>query len=779
MSEPTALSESPFVDLRSFEIPTESTASRFAVSSPFVQALAFEEPESGGDTYGPARRILLAELYDEELDDAVYELIGEASSMVQNGVGSRLEASSLRRHFDPLAAEIEGFIQRAADEFGTRDAATISEEEIDDVIGRISAERQLGPGFDQFFGRIKNAVKRAAKGAVSLAKKGINVAMKLGLGPILAKLKKFVRPFIDRILKTAIDRLPVALRPAATQLAGKLKGAVGMELDISAGGDEPAVDVSAIQSEFNEQVASALLGEEGLEPDQEATGWRETGESPEPGIRDLDAARERFVAELERLDDGEDPGPAVEQFIPALLPVVKLGITLAGRKRVVSLLSGMVSQLISRFVGKSSSGALSTALVDAGMKLLGLEVSDADQRHTANAALAATVEETVRTVAALPDAVLDNETLLEGSILRAFEAAAAANLPPLLSEAAYRRRPELVETDSLRGTWIPYPVRGPKRYKKFSRVIRTRITPRVAMAVTTFGEAPLSQYLQEQLGLEPGEDVEAELHLYETQPGTLLGEVARLEALGNGTGDPVEFHPLTQEAAALLVREPGLARSATAAGFSAPKALKVGQRFYSIKLPGQRVAAASGPGAKRARKRRTSVYTVLDFPGDRIRLYLFLSERRAQEMATAVRKQGHAGTVATGLKGLLDRGVASAVGGNISGRIKIIHEALMLDEARGAGFGKVPKAAVQQFAARIGEWTLNALTNYLSTQSARFLAATEDAKEGVTVVVTLANPPGMAAMRKGLGGSSSNGARAPAGAPASVEVDVVPGFTNG
>lgn len=777
MPEPTALSESPFLDLRSFEIPTGSGESRFAVSSPFVQALAFEEPESGGDTYGPARRILLAELYDEELDDAVYELMGEASAMVQNGIGSHLEASSLRRHFDPLAAEIEGLIQRAADEFGTRDAATISEEEIDDVIGRISAERQLGPGFDQFFGRIKNAVKRAAKGAVSLAKKGISVAMKLGLGPILAKLKKFVRPFIDRILKTAIDRLPVALRPAATQLAGKLRGAVGMELDISASGDEPAVDVSAIQSEFNEQVASALLGEEGLEPDQEAAGW--SGESREPGIRDLDAARERFVAELERLDDGQDPGPAVEQFIPALLPVVKLGITLAGRKRVVSLLSGMVSQLISRFVGKASSGALSTALVDAGMKLLGLEVSDADQRHTANAALAATVEETVRTVAALPDAVLDNETLLEGSILRAFEAAAAANLPPLLSETAYRRRPELVETDSLRGTWIPYPIRGPKRYKKFSRIVRTRITPRVAMAVTTFGEAPLSQFLQEQLGLEPGEDVEAELHLYETQPGTLLGEVAHLEALGNGTGDPVEFHPLTQEAAALLVREPGLGRSATAASFSAPSSLKVGQRFYSIKLPGQRVAAASTAGAKRVRKRRTSVYTVLDFPGDRIRLYLYLSERRAQEMAAAVRKQGHAGAVAAGLKAMLDRGVAAAVGGNISGRIKIIHEALTLDEARGAGFGKVSKAAVQQFAGRIGEWTLNALTNYLSTQSARFLAATEDAKEGVTVVVTLANPPGMAGMRKGLGGSSSNGARAPGGAPASVEVDVVPGFTNG
>ena len=71
-------------------------------------------------------------------------------------------------------------------------------------------------------------------------------------------------------------------------------------------------------------------------------------------------------------------------------------------------------------------------------------------------------------------------------------------------------------------------MRGPKRYKKFTRVIRTRITPHSAMTITTFGEAPLAQYLQEQLGLEPGEELEAHVHLYESLPGTLLGEVARL-----------------------------------------------------------------------------------------------------------------------------------------------------------------------------------------------------------------------------------------------------------
>jgi hypothetical protein len=82
------------------------------------------------------------------------------------------------------------------------------------------------------------------------------------------------------------------------------------------------------------------------------------------------------------------------------MPVLKLGMKLAGRKRVVGLLSGLVAKLIGWFVGPQSSGALSTAMVDAGLKLIGLEVSDGDQRRAANAAIAATVEETVRRVAA-------------------------------------------------------------------------------------------------------------------------------------------------------------------------------------------------------------------------------------------------------------------------------------------------------------------------------------------------------------------------------------------
>jgi hypothetical protein len=46
------------------------------------------------------------------------------------------------------------------------------------------------------------------------------------------------------------------------------------------------------------------------------------------------------------------------------------------------------------------------------------------------------------------------------------------------------------------------------------------------------------------------------------------------------------------------------------------------------------------------------------------------------------------------------------------------------------------------------------------------------------MIITLTNAPGMAAMRKALAGAPANGEPGLAGAPASVQVDVVPGFTD-
>jgi hypothetical protein len=56
-------------------------------------------------------------------------------------------------------------------------------------------------------------------------------------------------------------------------------------------------------------------------------------------ISDLNRARSQFVQRLGELWEGEDPTPLVENFIPAILPVLKAGISLAGRSKVVRLIT--------------------------------------------------------------------------------------------------------------------------------------------------------------------------------------------------------------------------------------------------------------------------------------------------------------------------------------------------------------------------------------------------------------------------------------------------------
>jgi hypothetical protein len=777
MPETRGRIESPFVETRSFQLPAEAVRKRNGVASPFVESFLLEHAEPRTDAREAARRVLIAELYDEELDDAIYELVGETAGLVDAGVVPALGAAAVRQRLAPLAQELEGFLQRAADELGPREAASVSESELDEVLSRVSPERFATPGFDHFFGSIKKAVKRVAAGAANLAKKGIEAATTLGLGPLLEKLKGLVRPLLERVLKAAIHRLPVALQPLATKLAGNLPALLRSELDTPGVHGEPAVDLSAIQREFDERVADLLLGEPEVEAEDEAAAWAMESSGGAPGVADLDAARQRFTGELEQLRDGDDALPAVERFIPAILPALQLGIRIVGRKRVVNLLAGLVAKLIGRFVGPSAAGALSTALVDAGMKLLSLETSEADPRRAAMGALAATVEETVRRVAALPDAVLENETLLEGLVVQAFEESAASNLPPMLPPAVYRRRPDLAETDARQGAWIQRPLHGPKRYKKFSRVFKARINPHVAMAVPTFGDAPLAQFLQEQLGVDPGEELDAEVHLYEAMPGMLLPEVARLESNGHAAAALAEFHPLTREAAGLLAGEPRLARPMHAASLDGPGKLSVGDRFFRIAVPGRRVASFTGPGGKGRLLPPSGAQTVFDFPRDEVRLYLFLGERRAQEIAATLRGEAHAGAVATTLKGYLERAAAAAATG--AGRVRVIHGAVRPDESRGAALKYVPRSQLEAFAGRIGNWTLAALTDFLSAQPARFVTATEDSQDGVTVVVKLAGAPGMKGMRQALDGAAATAEPATGSAPASVQVDVVPGFTNG
>ncbi len=103
----------------------------------------------------------------------------------------------------------------------------------------------------------------------------------------------------------------------------------------------------------------------------------------------------------------------------------------------------------------------------------------------------ATLEETLVRVASLPNHVLDNQQLLEGFTLEAFEQAAAANLPALFADATYKKRPELLE-GGVNASWVMVPLRRP-RYKRCSRTFNVTITPHMAEAIEGFDGASLSE----------------------------------------------------------------------------------------------------------------------------------------------------------------------------------------------------------------------------------------------------------------------------------------------
>ena len=755
---------SPFVNAESFNGNGNGNGAHVeevpGIRSPFVQSYLLETGDVG-DSTTDAREFLLGELQDDELEAAIYDVAGSVADAARHTDSTATSRASLELRFAPLARELDSLLSRTGDRFGARPAGSVLEAELDEALAERSSA-PLEPAMENLFGGITRLVKKAVSGAASLAKKGLAAAASLGLKPILDRIRAQIPKFLKKIVDGIINRLPASLQADARKLASKLPIP---QSEYGQDEAERAFDVEGIQQEFNESIAEALVNES-YDPESEAESWTPARESS-IGINDLDTARERFVGQIAALGDGEDPTPAVEGFIPALIPVLKIATKIAGRKRLVGLLASMVSALISRFVGPASSKALSTAIVDSGLKLVGLEVPS---ESTAHEAIAATVEETVRRVAALPDDTLDTRQLAEAAILREFEAAAAANFPPLLPARVYWKRPELRESDNRRGVWVAGPIgRKRKRYKKYSQVVRTRITPRVAIAIKTFGETPLSDYLADQLGVEPGETLEADVHMYEAMPGMLLGEIDEAEGV-NGVEDA--YHPLTSEAASLLFGEPGLGQEGLVP--LAARAMPVGQRFFRLAVA-RKVAVI--PGTKH-RRRKTSLRVSIDTASGAVGLKLFLSERRAQEIAKGMRGKPHAGVTAESLRPIIDRWLRIVLSGRPTGKLRLNHAGLAAADAKGPALKRVPPATLDAFRQQISTATLGGLAEFLGPQSARFISATEDAKDGVTVAIAISGVD-VTALRGALSGQgTATTPPAPVAAKPTVTVDVTPGFAH-
>lgn len=785
-------SQSPFLDISSFEVAeTVEEPNQFfsATTSPFLSI--YESGDYGGGVPPETEEYVsfVNELYDDEFDEALYMLANEAASLLESRMTleeydentTGLEAERLlTQHFAPLINEVEMMLGSLATEFNQEKP---TDEEFDSFIDRYQPSIPLTPAFENFWGKLKKAFKKVAKKVRKYGKTALGAVATGGLSLVLNKLKPLIKPLLKRVIQFAIGKLPTNLQPIARKLSEKLpflkeiEDQFGTVFEVA-----ECSDVARIQHEFNQNVATLLFAS--TEPEQDLEVARilnEQQESDSYPIAELERARNQFIERIQQLKEGEDPSPYIESFIPAILPALKIGIRLIGRKRVVNFLAKLLAKLVQKFVGPQYAVPLSRAIVSTGLGMLSLENAEADSSGMAANAIAATVEEAVCRVAAAPEHVFEDLDLLEGFTLEAFEQAAATNLPPVLPEETYRQRPDLAVGKQLGGFWMrPHGRGGNCKFKKFSRAIPLRVTPNKLSMLESFNGVPLDLFLEEQMGVAPGEEVEAALHLFEATPGMRLFDIPRQDeemAKLNLINGYEQLHPLSNEAAGLLLGIPEAGRVIDLGQDLNNHTVIPGQRFYHLEIPGRRpLSIFESSGRSRARK-STRIRVILDFPANEIRLNFFLSEIRAQDIAVKLRQKRHIGVILRSLHRMMERGLLSAAKGRF-GRLKIIHEAVSPDQWLSA-LKRLPGLVFQNFFVRLTQWATKGVSEYLKKNSEAFIAATEDSADGVTCEITLGNPPGFPQLRQTLKGKGLSLAslKVSDGEP-TVKIKVTPGYVH-
>lgn len=778
------------------EVPPEPTRNAAPSRSPF---LALYEAEGEPSDITPAREAfasLVDHLYDDEFEAAMAAVHGHGRAFHDAQIAAglpRVQADRLlAQHFEPLMRETASAIDTLSARYAPQESAGIVEHELEAFVDGYAPSEAMAPEFENFFGKLLKKVGKVAKAAVGTAWKGIKA---LALAPLLRALKSHVMGFLKGAVQRVIGRIPAPLQPAAQMLARKLgfgikapQAPATPTADATAVPDAPptldaapaveptaTADTGVAQEELDAQLAGTLLSANEESMEAELAEAAATTPPAVPVYAELDDARERFINELQGLRDGESPEPAMQNFLPALMPVLSMASKAIGHDRLAGFVAGAISPLVGRLIGPAQAPALAKALASAGLKLLNMESSEEiEPERLAAPAVAATVEETMARVAALPAEVHADRELLEAFTLEAFEAAAAANLPAVLSEAAYAQRPDLLEA-GVDAAWPMMPATGgPRRYKRCTQTFTVPLSPHLAAELETFEGAPLADFVQDQLGLPDNEELQAEVHLYEALPGTTLADIARgeRETLGPGLSDEAlveQLHPLTPQAAAALLQRPGLGRAWWAR--SRHRRLGGGQRFYAL-MP-------VGAHAQRQRRKPLHLRVVLDMVKDEVRACVFISEVKAQKLAVQLRQQSGAGATSAGplasrFQRWLQRRLWHLFFGQARHRLRIVHAALPPGQPAATRATRLPQATALPFARGLQTWLVQGFAEAVRTQAQAILKATEDPADGITLTFTVAAPPGLKGLADVLAGKPAAPATAAAAAP-TVTVTVAPG----
>jgi hypothetical protein len=241
----------------------------------------------------------------------------------------------------------------------------------------------------------------------------------------------------------------------------------------------------------------------------------------------------------------------------------------------------------------------------------------------------------------------------------------------------------------------------------------------------------------------------------------------------------VQLHPLTQKAASLLLKEPGLGKDVAEEFTKKRTHIAVGQRFYFLEINGARLRIPAvdhrnhrhqqGGGQEQTMPGQSAdVQAVVNFVKSEILINYYFSEEEAKSVVEKLNKNDYPGvaqTISQSVKSLLN-GILSK---NVTDKVKIIHESfpeLYLENyASEAGeyfsFGDVVKTA--------GKWAMNAgkglltniiqklienisgsayqeVLNYFKARANEFKQAQAEPQDGVTIQISWKNIPGMSAI---------------------------------
>lgn len=765
-----------FVNVDSFGLeetelaPAPAVRPALPLRSPFLSVYESEGPDGGGTlALREAYAALLDRLHDDEFEETLAAVHAEGrafhDAQLAAGVAREVADRRLRQHFEPLMRESAAMVDAIAARFAPQQTAGIVSHEVDSFVEAYAPAEPLAPAFENFFGKL---LKKVGGFVSSVAGKALQGLASLGLGPMLALVKKHILGIVKSLAGRVIGRLPPAVQPAARLLARKLGLPVqGEAADETEEGEVP------LQQRLDEQLAGTLLARDEGELERELASDEALATAPAPQA-ELEDARERFIGALEALKEGESPQPALEQFLPAIMPALRLASKVIGHDRLVGVVAGVATPLIARLIDPAQAGPLARAIADAGLKLVGMEVPEGEERQLAAPAIAATVEDTVARLAEAPAEAFEDEAMLEAFALEAFEGAAAANLPSLFSAETYRRRPELLE-GGVDAAWVLLPLaRRPRRYKRCTRAFPIRLSPYMLREVETFEGAPLADYVNDQLGLADEGELEAEVHLYEALPGTTLADIAHgeRETLGAASADEInagQLHPLTPQAAAVLLGRPGLGRPWGPGTRHRP--LPGGQRFYALRW-------ADRSRRHHQHRRALHLRLTLDAVRDEIRACVFVSETKAQKLAVQLRQQGHAGALAAAFHRWIAPRLTHLLSGHARHRLRFVHPAIAPGQPAAALARRIPPATAQAYADRLRGWLVHGFGEALKTQVAQIVAATENAADGITLRFVIGQPPGLKAICDAAAGAAA-APLAAGGAPASVRVEVQPGHRCG